>query len=375
MVQTRRRSFFLGCLALTAAYTVSGKLALLLAVPPGYASPVFPPAGIAVAAMLIAGPATLPWTFLGSLALNVWTGYSATHAIGVAGLGAAIAIAGASTLQAAVGGAVLRRAVGSPAPLDNGRDLARFLLLSPAFCLTSAALSMGSLLLLGVVKLPDLLGNWASWWIGDTLGVLVVLPLMLIIAGEPRDLWRRRALPVGVPIILFFALFVSIFVRVGKWEQDETLLEFRLLSREVVDKMRAELEEREVFLEQLERSFTLRAELSQSDFQHLVQSLLQRFPLIQAIEWAPRIDARSRSDFEAAQRAGVPDFEIREAGPSGYPRRARDRADYYPVTYVEPLRGNARKQSVSTLLQTEIGKLLWRGRSRPRGSPRLRRSA
>jgi len=120
-------------LALTAAYAVSGKLALLLAVPPGYASPVFPPAGIAVAAMLTGGPATLPWTFLGSLALNVWTGYSAAHTIGAAGLGAAIAIAGASTLQAAAGGAVLRRAVGSPAPLDNGRDLTRFLLLSPAF--------------------------------------------------------------------------------------------------------------------------------------------------------------------------------------------------------------------------------------------------
>ena len=126
MVQTRRRSFFLACLALTVAYTVSGKLALLLAVPPGYASPVFPPAGIAVAAMLIGGPATLPWTFLGSLALNVWTGYSAAHTIDVAALGAAIAIAGASTLQAAVGGALLRRAVGSPAPLDNVHDLARW---------------------------------------------------------------------------------------------------------------------------------------------------------------------------------------------------------------------------------------------------------
>jgi integral membrane sensor domain MASE1 len=206
------------------------------------------------------------------------------HTIGVAELGAAVAIAGASTLQAAAGGAVLRRAVGSPAPLDNGRDLARFLLLSPAFCVTSATLSMGSLLLLGVVKLPDLLGNWASWWIGDTLGVLVVLPLMLIIAGEPRDLWRRRALPVGVPIILFFALFVSIFVRIGKWEQDETLLEFRLLSREIVDKMRTGLEEQEIFLEQLERSFNLRPELSRSDFRYLVQSLLQRFPLIRAIE-------------------------------------------------------------------------------------------
>src|SRR5215472_9614206 len=119
MVQTQLSSFFLACLALTVAYTVSGKLALLLALPPGYASPVFPPAGIAVAAMLIGGSATLPWTFLGSFALNVWTGYSAAHAIGVAGLGAAVAIAGGSTLQAVVGGAVLHRAVGSPAPLDN----------------------------------------------------------------------------------------------------------------------------------------------------------------------------------------------------------------------------------------------------------------
>ena len=340
MVQTLRRRFFLGCLALTFAYTVSGKLALLLAVPPGYASPIFPPAGIAVAAMLIGGPATLPWTFLGSLSLNIWIGYSAAHSIDVAPVAAAIAIALASTLQAAVGGIALRRAVGYPAPLDNGRDLARFLLSSPVFCLTSATLSMGSLSLLGVVKLPDLLSNWASWWIGDTLGVLVVLPLMLIIAGEPRDLWRRRALPVGVPMVLFFALFASIFVRVSEWEQDRTLLEFRLLSQEIVDKMRAGLEEQEVFLQQLERSFTLRPGLSPSDFRYLVQSLLQRFPLIQAVEWAPRIDATSRSDFETAKRADIPGFEIREVGPSGYPQRAADRAQYFPVTYVEPLRGN-----------------------------------
>jgi hypothetical protein len=49
-------------LSLTVGYVASGKLALLLAVPPGYASPIFPPAGIAIAAMLIGGPATLPWT-------------------------------------------------------------------------------------------------------------------------------------------------------------------------------------------------------------------------------------------------------------------------------------------------------------------------
>jgi signal transduction histidine kinase len=141
-------------------------------------------------------------------------------------------------------------------------------------------------------------------------------------------------------MLLFFALFVSIFVRVSKWERDESLLEFRLVSQEIVDKIRGGLEEQEIFLEQLERSFTLRPGLSPFDFQYLVQSLLQRFPLIQAVEWAPRIDAAARPGFEAAEKAVLPGFEIREAGPSGYPRRAGERAEYYPVTYVEPLRGN-----------------------------------
>src|SRR5437870_11766362 len=91
-------------LSLTLAYVATGKLALMLAVPPGYASPIFPPAGIAVAAMLIGGPATLPWTFLGSFLLNVWSGYSIGHCLGETRLPAAIVIASASALPALVGG-------------------------------------------------------------------------------------------------------------------------------------------------------------------------------------------------------------------------------------------------------------------------------
>jgi hypothetical protein len=327
-------------LSLTLAYTVTGKLALMLAVPPGYASPIFPPAGIAVAAMLIAGPATLPWTFLGSLLLNLWTGYSVGHHIDITHFAAAIVIAAASMAQAAAGGAMLRRAIGYPVALDNGRDLSRFLLLSPLFCLTSASLSLTGLWALGVVRLPDLETSWISWWIGDTLGILLVLPLMLVLFGEPRALWRRRARPVALPMLLFFALFTAIFMLVSKWEHDEALLEFRLLAQHTIDKIRTGLEEQEVFLEQLERSFSRSAALSRTDFQHLVQSLLQRFPALQAVEWAPRVAAAWRTGFEAAQQADLPGFEIREIGSSGLPQRAGDRAQYYPVTYVEPLRGN-----------------------------------
>jgi integral membrane sensor domain MASE1 len=256
-------------LMLMLAYIVTGKLALLLAVPPGYASPIFPPAGIAVAATLIGGPATLPWIFLGSLLLNVWTGYSVGHQPDETGCAAAIVIAAASMVQALVGGSVLRRAIGYPVPLNNSRDLSLFLLLSPLFCLTSATLSLAGLSTLGVVHLTDLATSWISWWIGDTLGVVLVLPLMLVLAGEPRALWRGRARPVALPMLLFFVLFTAIFIHVGKWEHDETLLQFRLLSQQTIDKIRAGLEEQGIFLEQLERSFSGPAALSRADFRHL----------------------------------------------------------------------------------------------------------
>src|SRR5262252_4717157 len=110
MAWTRRRRFFLAYLAVTAAYTVTGKLAMLLAVSPGYASPVFPPAGIAVAAMLIGGWVTLPWTFLGSLLLNIWIPYGYGAPLNGARVAAASAIAAASMLQAAIGGKVLHSA-------------------------------------------------------------------------------------------------------------------------------------------------------------------------------------------------------------------------------------------------------------------------
>lgn len=226
-------------ISLTVAYVLSGMLGLLLAVPPGYATAMFPPAGIAVGAMLIAGAATLPWTFLGSFLLNVWTAYSLTHRIQAMGVIVAAVIAAFSMLQAALGGATLRRAIGYPAPLDNARDLARFLALPPLFCVASASLSLGSMTMLGVVRMSDLSTSWVTWWIGDTLGVLLVLPLMLVAIGEPRSLWRSRTRSVAVPMLIFFALFVAIFVRVSGWESDQSLLEFRMLSQRVVDRIQS----------------------------------------------------------------------------------------------------------------------------------------
>ena len=323
------------------AYVITGRLGLLLAVPPGYATAVFMPAGIAVGAMFMAGPSTLPGIFIGSLLLNVWVGSSIADQFALLSLATAFVIAAASTMQAALGGAVLRGVIGYPAALDNPRDLLRLLVLSPLFCLTSATLSLSAMWALGAVRFSDLPTNWMTWWAGDTLGVLVALPLLFVLAAEPRELWQSRRWSVALPMLLCFGLFVAIFIRVNSWEYDQSLFEFRLRSQQFAGTVRATLEEQRGFLEQLSGAFVSRHEpVTRQEFHDLVQTLLQRFPIIQAVEWAPLVQSADRASFEAAQRAELRGFEIRQRAQSGAIRRADDRDRFYPVTYVEPLPGN-----------------------------------
>ena len=211
----RNRLLIYGVLPLS--YLIAGRLELLFAVPPGYATPIFLPAGMAIGAMFIAGATTLPGIFVGSLLLNIWVGYSTAHHLDLVESAAAFAIAAASALQAAVGGSVLRRFIGYPATLDTPRQLVTYLIATPLICVTSATFSVYSLWLLGIVQSGGLLSNWSDWWAGDTLGVLVALPLMLILFGEPSLLWRYRRARVAAPIVSIFAIFLAIFALFPSW--------------------------------------------------------------------------------------------------------------------------------------------------------------
>src|SRR5262249_46432240 len=114
--------------ALPIVYVIVGRLGLFLAPSPGYATVVFLPAGIAVAAAFMAGLATLPGTFIGSLMLNLWVAQAIGLELDGAHVAAAVVIAFASALQAATGGFLLRKSIGYPAPLDNPRDILLVLL-------------------------------------------------------------------------------------------------------------------------------------------------------------------------------------------------------------------------------------------------------
>lgn len=341
MAEDRFRQIKYGLL-ISLAYVVTGKLSLLLALPPGYVSPIFPPAGIAVAAAFIGGRRLLPWILLGSEILNLWTGYSPDRAFTSTGIAAATIIAIASTLQAAIGGWVLRRFIGYPSHLDSVRDVVILFLLAPVICLVSSTLSVAGLTLLGTLDIQSMAGNWFTWWIGDSLGVIVSIPIVLALAGEPREQWRRRAAAIVIPMLLAFSLGVFVFLQTNEWVEDEVMTVFEHRAQQVAEKIQANFDEQEFLLQNVVGflSHDLDKPVSRIEFQRAVRDSLERFPVVQAVEWAPRIGREQRSEFEAAQQTAFPGFRIKEREPNGRLQSASDRPYYYPVTFLEPVEHN-----------------------------------
>src|SRR5881394_4393780 len=90
---------------IAAVYFIAAKLSLPLAIPPGYATAVWPPSGIALAAVLVLGPSVWPGIWLGAALVN--------GTVEASWLAAAI-IATGNTLEALVGAALIRRDIGVP---------------------------------------------------------------------------------------------------------------------------------------------------------------------------------------------------------------------------------------------------------------------
>jgi PAS domain S-box-containing protein len=94
-------------------------------------------------------------------------------------------------------------------------------------------------------------------------------------------------------------------------------------------------------LESLRSFFENSVEVTREEFASFAEPALERYPAVRALEWIPRIRERERSGHERRARAqGLEGYQIREKNLAGELVPARPRAEYYPVTYLEPLAGN-----------------------------------
>ncbi|WP_394825774.1 CHASE domain-containing protein [Pendulispora albinea] len=326
-----------------AIYCAAGRLALLMAIPPGYATAVWPAAGAALVFILLWGPRMAPAIFVGSFFVNAGTSFDASSSAALAeSIGIAIGIGVGAAGQATVGALLIRKFVGFPTALEANHDIAKFIFLGgPLPCLLSPTIGVTTLCGLGVVPWANFAFNWWTWWIGDAIGVLIFAPLTLLFIPRLDPLWRRRRATVGVPLLVGFAVVTGLFLRASAWEETRLRTEFERRATPLAHALEARLSEYQGVVGFLSSLFEASPDVSRAQFREFCQRALRKYPGIQGLGWNPRVEDARRAEFEAAaRRDGLSHFEITEQDPEGVLRRAAARAEYVPVYYLEPEEGN-----------------------------------
>jgi len=324
------------------SYAVVGAATLTVGQLTGLASPIWPAAGIALAATYVWGWRVVPAVLLGSILANgstlarqdvlTWSALAVTVVIG---LGAAI--------QAGVGARLVATAVGTNSTLTKSRDIVLFLILGgPVASLIGATFATLAQVGSDLVSVDRASALWITWWVGDSIGVVIFAPLTLMLIPSQARTWARRRLKVAVPSLIGAGLFVALFVQAEIQATNQRDLRLEQLSTSAAGDLQREVARHQEALEGLSSFFESSEVVDSDEFSRYANDALERFPNLQALSWNPLLAGEDRARFEESQRSvqRIEGFQVTERDEAGELVPASNRSEYVPVAYIEPLADN-----------------------------------
>lgn len=331
-------------LALALSYVLLGSPGLLLSSP----SPVFPSAGLALAALLWFGNQALPGLWVGALVLNLglhwlgqpWLGDGTTLIL----VATAATIATGASIQAWWGSWLIRRWQGEAwRALAREQDTLRFLLLGGVLAgLVSASVGTAGLGAIGQIGVTDWAYTWWTWYLGDVIGILIFAPLTLALLDRRDPLWRDRRRRILLPLLITLALAVLAFHGAGQWEVQERQARLRQVGETLTRDLDNRLHTHREVLSALRHFIEAQPDLSFAAFEQFTRYPLADNPDLLALNFAPLVGDAEREAFEARMSQQIPTgrFQIRERDAEGHLAPAGRRSEYAPVTYIAPWEPN-----------------------------------
>lgn len=188
-----QRPLFEG-LVVIAVYFGAARLGLSLAFLNASVSPIWPPTGVAIAAVLLLGFRIWPAILIAAFLANLFTPVSPV---------VAAAIAAGNTLEALLAGFVLQKSNFHKA-LDRARDVFALVIAAMVCSTASATIGTISLLVGGATTNAEVFSLWITWWLGDSVGALLVAPLFLVWSTR-TSWWSRQRLLEAILILVLLA--------------------------------------------------------------------------------------------------------------------------------------------------------------------------
>jgi diguanylate cyclase (GGDEF)-like protein len=343
-----RPATLLTVLLAAALYAAVGLLTLWVARSIGLAAPLWPAAGLAFAFVYQRGYAVAWGVAAGSFLVNAST-LSAGRYEPLIVLSTAAAIAAGAAGQAAVGAALVRWRLGPHLALNRAWQITVFLLLAgPVACLVNATVGVAAQLANDVIRPDQALLGWMTWWAGDSAGVLVFAPLVLMLLPEQHDIWAGRRWKIAVPSLVVTFVLLSAFVANQSADTRRVQLREELLASNAAADLQRTLEMHGEVIRGISGLVAASEEVTAAEFRQFTASSLQRYDDLAALSWNRFVTADELDAYLASIRSqpGMVDFTITQKGPDGGdPMPATPRPSYVVVTYIEPLDKNRNEKA------------------------------
>ncbi len=270
------------------SYFILGFLGLQLAVPPSQAGAIWPPSGVALAFGLIFGYSVLPGIFIGNFCISAWAfGFSDDSWIiyCATGLGA--------TLNTALAVKLIRLYVRQPLELIDDKDIFSFLFIGgPLCCLIPASVGIGSMFLADMIGSSEVFINWVTWWVGDSIGVVIFSPILISFFHPNSPIWRRRRVTLTFPLLITFSLILSFFIYVQKLDLNRRQQQFVDQSKQITQAINSRLQNHLWNIQSIHSFYISTEFIDENEFHLFTDSALIQFSELQLIRWIQYQDAK-----------------------------------------------------------------------------------
>ncbi|MDD5320270.1 MAG: EAL domain-containing protein [Methylococcales bacterium] len=263
-------------------FYIAGELTMSLSLPPSYATAIWPPAGIGLAAVLLWGYRVLPGIFVAEFLIHYEVYDMSALLESPPDLLVFFLNPFNSVIRSWLGGILVKKFADYPNQLISIRLIILFFLLAgPVATFLPAALSIYGLFLNGVIIEQDLLYSFLTWWLGDCTGIAIFTPLCFIIFDRSHRIWQQRLVSLGLPLTVMF-LVVAFGYLFAQRQEVERL--HRVIGRQMYsinDDLQNEFQRHLAILKQLS--------MTKSGFRLFSSSALNQHPGLSHLEW---LDAR-----------------------------------------------------------------------------------
>ena len=184
--------------------------------------------------------------------------------------------------------------------------------------------------------------GWLTWWVGDSIGVIVFAPLALMLLPSQAEYWSGRRWKIAIPSLLIFGIVMAAITQNVSQDRARINSAVAQLGDRAATNLASNIALHQEVLEGLRGLVDASDNITAKAFDAYTDDLLARFPNLQALSWDPLVAKADLAAFEESQRAqpGLKNFTVTERDANGNLRPVSPRPEYVVVAYIEPMANN-----------------------------------